>query len=109
MEEIYFEHDLNRFYRAGETAHGSAQGSIRLLFEAVLLDAVREYLYCNFNNIPASSSGGRRAREWFYGHEDESHLFSFKSVCEVLGLSPCYVRIQLPLLLKEARMRRWRT
>lgn len=110
MEELYIEHDVNRFYQAGRPAAGSAQGSMRLLFEAVLLDAVREYLYCNFNNIPVTSTVGRRVREWFYGEEDEdAHLFSFRSVCDVLGLSPCYVRLQLPKLLKEARMRRWRT
>lgn len=61
------------------------------LIVAVLEDAIN----CYQNNLTAQSGRGKKlfdeAEEWIL-EEDGRRLFSFESVCELLGLNPAYVR-----------------
>jgi hypothetical protein len=69
------------------------------LMLAVLEDATT----CYQKHLLAKSDGGkilfRDAEEWILNQRNDS-VFSFESICEVLGLSPNYVRLGL-LRIKE--------
>jgi hypothetical protein len=73
----------------GSSTH--PEGEKRLLM-AVLEDAIS----CYQNYI---STSDRRevnlfceAAEWIFSQNDDEWLFSFKSVCEALGIDPGYIR-----------------
>jgi hypothetical protein len=61
------------------------------LILAILEDAINSFQ----NNLTAQSGKGKKlfdeAEEWIL-EQDGYWLFSFESVCEVLGLNPGYVR-----------------
>ncbi|HEU4341659.1 MAG TPA: hypothetical protein VFU31_08825 [Candidatus Binatia bacterium] len=61
------------------------------LIVAVLEDAINVFQ----NNLTAQSGRGKKlfdeAEEWIW-EQDGHWLFSFESVCEILGLNPAYVR-----------------
>lgn len=73
----------------------------RTLMLAILEDAVR----CFQDNVSARDEKGKKlfdeAEEWFL-ETNGDWIFSFESVCEVLGLEPRYVRQGL-LQWKEKR------
>ena len=76
-------------------ARGSAQApSEAVLMRAVLEDAL-ECFQGKFDiERPLAQRRARQAEEWFF-NEDSSELFSFVSVCGVLGLAPECVRQRL--------------
>lgn len=83
----YFEHVERRKLESGE---------YRLVL-AVLNDAVRSYV----SNIGARSREQRarlaELRRWFYSHDDplKQGVFSFESVCDLLGIEAGIVRRRL--------------
>jgi len=77
---------------------GTVEGEKRLM-AAVLADAIETYM----KQADALDSRGQQlfleADQWLFG-SPTSWLFSYRNICDVLGLDPEYVRIGL---------RSWRT
>jgi hypothetical protein len=70
------------------------------LMLAVLEDALLNY----WNNLDSPRKAVYDDREWFFGFENNC-LFSFESICMILGLNPQRVRKRLLDWESEARMR----
>jgi hypothetical protein len=70
------------------------------LMLAVLKDALLNYR----KQLRNPKKSLRRDREWFFSN-DQGGLFSFESVCAVLGLDPQRIRKRLRLWEKEAAIR----
>jgi hypothetical protein len=70
------------------------------LMLAVLKDALLSYR----KHLRNPTKTLRRDREWFFSN-DQGGLFSFESVCAVLGLEPQRIRKGLRLWEKEAATR----
>jgi hypothetical protein len=64
---------------------------------AVLNDAFVSFQkLCELRN-PRVQRAGRKAEEWFFS-DDSRGLFSFLSLCDVLGLDPDFIRRRLKRL-----------
>jgi hypothetical protein len=76
------------------------------LILAVLEDAI----HCFKNNVGARTVAGKKlfqqTEEWIL-QEDGRWPFSFENICDLLGISPTYLRLGL-LRLKEQKLRRSR-
>ena len=70
------------------------------LMLAVLKDALLNYR----RQLRSPRKSLRRDREWFFAN-DRDRLFSFESVCAVLGFDPQSIRIHLRVWEQEARTR----
>jgi len=67
------------------------------LMYAVLNDAFVSFRRrCEVRN-PGVQRAGRKAEEWFFS-DDSRGLFSFLSLCDVLGLDPDFIRRRLKRL-----------
>jgi len=66
--------------------------------ETALMYAVLENAFLSFHKQFESGQrlmqGARQAEEWFFS-DDFHWLFSFVSVCDVLGLQPRFIRMKL--------------
>jgi hypothetical protein len=62
--------------------------------EAALMYAVLEDAFVCFQMERLRMQRGRQAKEWFFS-DDFRWLFSFMSVCDVLGLQPQLIRMKL--------------
>jgi hypothetical protein len=62
----------------------------KYLMLAVLKDALLDYR----NNLTLQNKRFKCARTWFFD-ELSNRLFSFESICEVLNVSPSYIRQEL--------------
>lgn len=95
MAEEYVEQLRRRSYEEGE----------KKLMLAVLQEALNNYV----KYLPAKDPVGRRQFEdvehWFLS-EDEEWLFSFRNICESIGMDPTYLRTGLDRL-RETHGRRW--
>ena len=67
---------------------------------AVLKDALLNYR----KHLHSSKKSLRRDREWFFAN-DRDRVFSFESVCAVLGFDPQSIRKRLRVWEQEARTR----
>lgn len=83
----------------------------KALMFAVLADAVETYQKHAFSKSRRQQVLFREAGEWFEKNET-GYLFSFRSICEVLGFDPAFLRLGLlrwPNNRKQNRSRRKRT
>jgi hypothetical protein len=63
----------------------------RRLLAAILRDAIDSYMrYCSAKSRREKKML-QETEEWFFG-SDEEGVFSFENVCEILKLSPGYIR-----------------
>lgn len=62
----------------------------KYLMLAVLKDALLDYR----NNLTLQNRRFKCARTWFFD-ERSNRLFSFESICEVLNVSPSFIRQKL--------------
>ena len=66
--------------------------------ETALMYAVLENAFLSFHKRFEPDRrflrGARQAQDWFFS-DDSRGLFSFMSICNVLGLEPRYIRIKL--------------
>ena len=67
------------------------------LMVAVLADAIWDYRRYAGSNHPLF----KEARAWLFA-EDDRQLFSFRSICENLGLSPTAIRRELSTWSRRA-------
>jgi hypothetical protein len=79
------------------TGHSHPEQDLML---AVLKDALLNFR----KHLRNPKKSLRRDREWFFSN-DQGGLFSFESVCAVLGLDPQRIRKRLRLWEKEAAIR----
>jgi hypothetical protein len=63
----------------------------KALMFAVLAEAVETYQRFAFSPSPRKQRLFREAKAWFWG-EEPGCPFSFRSICEVFGLDPTYLR-----------------
>ena len=94
-------------YYARRRSHGRFEGEFRLL-SAVLQDAIR----CYFPSCPGKTYRRRlefwEVKRWFDDRND-SGLFAFENVCELLGIDPGALRRSLELAscqVSEVNVRR---
>jgi hypothetical protein len=73
------------------------------LMVAVLESAVEDFQKYIFARSTAGKKLFQQAEEWFLD-KDSEELFSFKGICETLGLHPDHIRKGL-LVWKEARLK----
>jgi hypothetical protein len=78
------------------------EGEEKLML-AVLESAVEDFQKYIFARSTAGKKLFQQAEEWFLDTDSEE-LFSFKGICETLGLHPDHIRKGL-LVWKEARLR----
>jgi hypothetical protein len=78
------------------------EGEERLML-AVLESAVEDFQKYVLARRPSGKKLFQEAEEWFLD-EDSDALFSFASVCEILGLHPDHIRKGL-LVWKEAKLK----
>lgn len=77
-----------QFY--GRRARGQSEGEFRLL-SAVLQDAIYRYLYCRGKLKNQQRAEFFEVEQWFQD-KTSRELFSFESVCELLGIDAEAVR-----------------
>jgi hypothetical protein len=70
---------------------GFVEGEKRLM-AAVLADAVDCYMKQLFNPEPRARQVFRDAEVWIFQDEPGPWLFSFRNICDMLGLEPEYIR-----------------
>ncbi len=70
---------------------GFVEGEKRLL-AAVLADAVDCYMKQAFNPEASGRQVFRDAEAWIFQDETGTWLFSFRNICDILGLEPEYIR-----------------
>ena len=70
---------------------GFVEGEKRLM-AAVLADAVDCYMKQAFNPEPRGRQVYRDAESWIFQDEPGTWLFSFRNICDMLGLEPEYIR-----------------
>lgn len=90
-----------------DSGKGYAVGSMRLLMQALLFDAVQAYLmYANLGGRPGRAKY-QEAVSWVEERGND-YVFSFDSVCEGLGIDPEYLRYGLANALNSPEMKRCR-
>jgi hypothetical protein len=62
----------------------------RRLLAAILRDAIDSYMRYCFGKSRREKKMQQETEEWFFG--DGEGVFSFENVCEILKLSPGYIR-----------------
>jgi hypothetical protein len=99
IRRTHFEDTANGHYwdTVKRSGHSHPEQDLML---AVLKDALLNYR----KHLHSSKKSLRRDREWFFA-DDHDGLFSFESVCAVLGLDPQRIRKRLQLWEKEAATR----
>jgi hypothetical protein len=70
--------------------HDPAEAEKALMF-AVLVEAVDTYQRFAFSNSPHGRLLFREVKAWFWGAKTDS-VFAFRSICEVFGLDPSFLR-----------------
>lgn len=90
-------------YWDGLRRHGYIEPE-RYLMLAVLKDALLDYTH----NLASRNQRFRSAQVWFF-QEQSNRLFSFESICEVLNLSPSYIRGELKAREQAALAQQQRT
>jgi hypothetical protein len=63
----------------------------KALMFAVLAEAVETYQKAAFSRLPGQQALFREAEEWFWNNET-GYLFSFTSICELLGFDAVFLR-----------------
>ncbi len=63
----------------------------KALMYAVLMEAVETYQRFAFSMSPSKQKLFREAKAWFWD-EEVDRIFSFRSICGVIGLDPVYLR-----------------
>ena len=75
---------------------------------AVLAEAVETYQRFAFSESPRKQRLFREAKAWFWG-ERPGCPFAFRSICEVFGLDPAYLRRGLRQWTENPRLdKSWR-
>lgn len=78
----------------GSTAFGAKMCPEIMLIYAVLNDAIRSFQKQFAVNSPSVQRAAAEAGEWLFSDDDRA-LFSFVSLCDVLGLEPEFIRRRL--------------
>ena len=90
-----------------DSGKGHAVGSMRLLMQALLFDAVQAYLmYASLYDKPGRQKY-QEAVLWVNNRGDD-YIFSFDNVCDGLGIEPEYLRLGLANSLTSRRVKRSR-
>ena len=63
----------------------------KALMFAVLMEAVETYQRFGFSTSPSEQKLLGEAKAWFWD-EEVDRIFSFRSICGVIGLEPVYLR-----------------
>ena len=92
-------HDGPSLFEADEADHSlyleTIKGRSLEPEEGLMLAVLEDAVSCFQQNIQArtgkKSQLFRDAEAWIFG-ENEDHLFSFESVCEILRINPAYLR-----------------
>jgi len=63
----------------------------KALMFAVLMEAVETYQRFAFSKSPSKQKLFREVKAWFWDEEFD-RVFSFRSICGVIGLDPVYLR-----------------
>jgi hypothetical protein len=78
-----------QFYQANRRAN-PPQPERGLLF-AVLSEAIETFQKCAFSRSSKRQALFREAEAWIWDEESD-HLMSFKSICQLMGLDPVFLR-----------------
>jgi hypothetical protein len=79
---------------SGSTAFGAKMCPETMLIYAVLNDAIRSFQKQFAVDSPSVQRAAAEAGEWLFSDDDRA-LFSFVSLCDVLGLEPEFIRRRL--------------
>ena len=88
-----FEPDTVLSMQFYETFKGSPYKEPELRLMAAVLEDAISCLSINFRSATARQRKQlEEARQWFAAEDESEWIFSFKNVCEALGIDPAYLR-----------------
>jgi hypothetical protein len=64
----------------------------KALMFAVLAEAVDTYQRFAFSDSPRGRLLSREVEDWFWGERPADSVFAFRSICEIFGLDPSFLK-----------------